>query len=361
MIYLDDRLPTHPKILRAGALLGNRTGDAFLLYVVGISYARNQLTNGFLPDTFVTSCGLVATPQAVANALSNRGVRLWRKVRGGYQIHDYLDFNPKASEVKRKRAQDRKRKALERAASNGRNAAHNLSTTDISRTRARAVPRTHVSTNPHGRGGTSNQLQVETPVLIRTTSKNLPPRSARRDSLLEKCHAETDRVSAVVHGRTRDPDSGSPPRRHRVARAHQGPDHRARLHVPAAVVAAHRCDDPGRAGARAAVGTATTAVAAGAAAARPRSRIALAHSTTAHRPGRVDGAGAHSSNTGRARARGRRRDAESRGLACGATRDSSRPGARARGSGASRAGTVDRTPTAASGRHRGAAGLAKAA
>lgn len=112
MIYLDDKLPTHPKIFKAGAMLGkNGPAQALSLFVAGIGYAREHLTDGFLPDQFVSSCGLVETPQSVAKALSSRAVRMWHRTRGGYRIHDFHVWNKKASEIKEKRERDRHRKA----------------------------------------------------------------------------------------------------------------------------------------------------------------------------------------------------------------------------------------------------------
>ena len=145
MIYLTDEVVAHPKLLKAGARLGEGgVSQAFHLYVMGIGYARQHLTDGFIPDGFVASCGVVSKSSLVAKALSARGIGLWRKVRGGYVIHDYHRYNPKASTVKEKRERDRQRKALERHGRNG-----NLSAMDTLRTRARAshVPRTTKSTN----------------------------------------------------------------------------------------------------------------------------------------------------------------------------------------------------------------------
>jgi hypothetical protein len=145
VIYLTDEVVVHPKLLKAGARLGEGgVSQAFHLYVMGISYARRHLTDGFIPDGFVSSCGVISRSSLVAKALSARGIGLWRKVKGGYVIHDYHVHNPKAATVKEKRELDRQRKARERG---GRN--DNLSVLDISRTRARAshVPRTTKSTS----------------------------------------------------------------------------------------------------------------------------------------------------------------------------------------------------------------------
>ena len=136
MLYLDDRLPTHPKILKAGALLGQGgASQALHLYLMGLAYARQHLTDGFIPESFLLTVRGLFVNDSVAVALADKRIRLWRKVRGGYQIHDYHQYNPKAAVVKEKRELDRQRKAAERLRRNG-----NLSLVDNSRTRARAVP-----------------------------------------------------------------------------------------------------------------------------------------------------------------------------------------------------------------------------
>jgi hypothetical protein len=155
VIYLTDEVVVHPKLLRAGARLGEGgVSQAFHLFVLGIAYSRQHLTDGFVPEGFVASCGVISKSSLVAKALSARGIGLWRKVRGGYVIHDYHVHNPKSSVVKEKRERDRLRKHAERHGRNG-----NLSTMDISQTRARAshVPRTTKRTG----AASTNQLEVE--------------------------------------------------------------------------------------------------------------------------------------------------------------------------------------------------------
>lgn len=120
VLYIDDKLPMHPKMFKAGSILGeNGQALALAMFVTGLAYAREHLTDGFLPDKFVSSCGLFQTPQSVARALSSRGVRLWHRTRGGYLIHDYHDWNRKASEIKDKREKERLKKARQRAGQNG--------------------------------------------------------------------------------------------------------------------------------------------------------------------------------------------------------------------------------------------------
>jgi hypothetical protein len=120
VIYVDEKLVSHPKIYRAGARLGpNGAAQALALFIAGLSYAREHLTDGFVPRDFVRSCGLVTTPASVAQVLSSKSVRLWHRAPGGYQIHDYHRWNKKASEIKEKREHERLKKAAQRAARNG--------------------------------------------------------------------------------------------------------------------------------------------------------------------------------------------------------------------------------------------------
>ena len=174
MLYLDDRLPTHPKILKAGQRLGpGGASRALHLYMLGLTYATVHLTDGFLPCSFVSSCGVVSKSSLVANVLSARGIGLWRKVRGGYVIHDFQKHNPKAAVIKAKRERDRLRKAAERAERAGRNG--NLSTVDNARTRARAC--TKVPCTIRGRGADTATKSTSTGVrrLALARSQNVNP------------------------------------------------------------------------------------------------------------------------------------------------------------------------------------------
>lgn len=117
MLYIDDKLTRHPKIYKAGSQLGdNGAALALSVYLDGLSYAREHLTDGFIPEKYLASSGLVSKPYLVARALASRSVRLWHRVPGGYQIHDYHDWNRNASEVKQKREAERVKKARQREA-----------------------------------------------------------------------------------------------------------------------------------------------------------------------------------------------------------------------------------------------------
>jgi hypothetical protein len=163
VIYVDEKLVTHPKIFRAGARLGpNGAAQALALFIAGLTYAREHLTDGFVPRDFVRSCGLVTTPQSVAQALTSRSVRLWHRTPGGYQIHDYHRWNKKASEIKEKREQERLKKAAQRAARNG-------GVDRMSR---------HVSPGDNSRTSRARASTIHVPLNTKSTSTDAPRRLA---------------------------------------------------------------------------------------------------------------------------------------------------------------------------------------
>lgn len=110
-LKIDDNLIEHPKIYAAGRLLGrNGRMRAFCTYMEGLSYVNRHLTDGVMPSNVVEVLTLDKKPSEVAKALVR--VKLWERTADGYQIHDYHAYNPRAADVKEKRAWDKKRKEL---------------------------------------------------------------------------------------------------------------------------------------------------------------------------------------------------------------------------------------------------------
>ena len=116
VIYLDDRLIGHPKLIQAGQLVGrNGVSRALHLYLVGLVHARKYLTNGFVSAQVVADCRTVESPLRVAGCLCSEQVLLWHRQPGGYQIHDFLKYNKTAEEVKHQQQVTRDRVAKWRA------------------------------------------------------------------------------------------------------------------------------------------------------------------------------------------------------------------------------------------------------
>jgi hypothetical protein len=106
---LDDGLYDHPKIFVAGAELGP-DGPAIALgfYIACLGWTSKHLRDGFVPTAVLDRFPHVRHPRVVVAALVKAG--LLEAIAGGVEIHDYADYNDKASVIKQKRAADRDRK-----------------------------------------------------------------------------------------------------------------------------------------------------------------------------------------------------------------------------------------------------------
>lgn len=103
---LDDRFIDHQKVERAAEIIGRHGYErAFGAATWGIAYANRRLSDGFLSTAAVRKYEI---SQQTIDALVSAG--LWEATEGGYQIHDFLDWNPSAAEVKAKQSKDRARK-----------------------------------------------------------------------------------------------------------------------------------------------------------------------------------------------------------------------------------------------------------
>lgn len=83
-VYLDDQFPDHPKVAAAG-------GDAAWLFVCGLAYCKRYNTAGAIPAAQVAKL----TDRRGGSRLAARlvEVRLWEATDGGFQVHDYADWN----------------------------------------------------------------------------------------------------------------------------------------------------------------------------------------------------------------------------------------------------------------------------
>lgn len=75
------------------------------LWICGLSYCQEGLTDGFIPFESVAFLG-VKTPKPLVTRLVRAG--LWDVCEGGWRVHDYLDHNRTATEVRRVQGERRK-------------------------------------------------------------------------------------------------------------------------------------------------------------------------------------------------------------------------------------------------------------
>jgi hypothetical protein len=98
---VDDSFHSHPKVLATSpAALG--------LWVVAGAWCGANLTDGFVPDYALPR--LIPDSAELAAELVRTG--LWKKVKSGHRFHDWNDYNPNSSDVKKDRdaARERMRK-----------------------------------------------------------------------------------------------------------------------------------------------------------------------------------------------------------------------------------------------------------
>jgi hypothetical protein len=101
-VKVDDQFPRHRKVQAAGAELGRHgVGRVMAVWLEGQCHAAGQLTDGFIPRAIVRAMVSDDKPFEVAKMLVK--YVLWHDTPGGYQVHDYHDWNPAANEVKHKR------------------------------------------------------------------------------------------------------------------------------------------------------------------------------------------------------------------------------------------------------------------
>lgn len=87
---VDDSFHSHPKVIAAG-------NEAVGLFSRCGSYAAQHLTDGFIPE----EVALLYGSRELAEVLVR--TKLWRRVRGGWKMPDYLDYNPSKESVENER------------------------------------------------------------------------------------------------------------------------------------------------------------------------------------------------------------------------------------------------------------------
>ena len=101
---VDDKLHSHPKVL--GVPLRSMG-----LWVLAGAWSADQLTDGFIPRAVLPT--LQAKPSDARDLVTSG---LWLEVDGGWQFHDWLEFQFSRASTLARRAKDAERKAEARAA-----------------------------------------------------------------------------------------------------------------------------------------------------------------------------------------------------------------------------------------------------
>lgn len=98
-IKLDDSFLTNAKILQAGL-------EARALYVAGLCYCGKTLSDGAIPAAMVPKLAALADVSDAASAAATLvALRLWHETPEGYEVHDYLAYNPTRQQAESNAAQ----------------------------------------------------------------------------------------------------------------------------------------------------------------------------------------------------------------------------------------------------------------
>ena len=94
---LDDKANGNAKLLAL-------SDAAWRMWGAGLIYCQDNLTDGFIPDHAIYAFGVrarnkVAIADELCRALVPNKGPLWHKTEGGFQVHDYLDWNDAREKV----------------------------------------------------------------------------------------------------------------------------------------------------------------------------------------------------------------------------------------------------------------------
>lgn len=107
---LDDQANGNGKLLAL-------SNAAWRLWGCGLIYCQANLTDGFIPDHAIETFGVRfrdrrerrnAVEELQKSLVPGKGP-LWHRVDGGFQVHDYLDWNDSREEILKARAQGKAR------------------------------------------------------------------------------------------------------------------------------------------------------------------------------------------------------------------------------------------------------------
>lgn len=104
----------HPKAVEAGE-------DAADLFIRGIDYCTEYLTDGFIPDAALHQLSRKRSVQRNAKALERVG--LWDRDTDGWWVHHYDDYHPSKADVEAKKAKERARKGATKKRGNRKSSA----------------------------------------------------------------------------------------------------------------------------------------------------------------------------------------------------------------------------------------------
>lgn len=111
----DDGLAEHPKFFAASLHLtaappSTPLGRVLAVWLESALFSARNLSDGFIPHRVVETLRVDQNPLEVFNVFAREDVQLCHLVEGGFQLHDWSDYQPNSRKVKEKRRKDLARK-----------------------------------------------------------------------------------------------------------------------------------------------------------------------------------------------------------------------------------------------------------
>lgn len=157
-VKLDDGFFRHRKVVQAGR-------DARDLALASWCFSSATLSDGFIPEAalrqLAADAQVTANPRKLAARLVEVG--LWEEAAGGYQIHDYLTYNPTREAVEAARAANAARIAAWRAGKAPRNGVTDPVTNGMTNGVGNGFPHP-MTPSPRGSSRTEDPAEEQTPV-----------------------------------------------------------------------------------------------------------------------------------------------------------------------------------------------------
>ena len=117
-VRVDSAFARNHKIID---LASRRQWQAITAYVCGLGYSAEHGLDGFIPKAAMPF--IHATP-AVAKQLVN--VELWHAVPGGWEVHDWSEYQPTSAETAKRKARAKAAAEMRWSKANGQATIHDI-------------------------------------------------------------------------------------------------------------------------------------------------------------------------------------------------------------------------------------------
>jgi hypothetical protein len=192
-VKIDESMTEHPKVAQV-------SDRAFRLHVSALCYANRVLTDGHVPDRVATQ--LVPNGKRAANELVDAGI--WERHNGGFEIHDYLEYQPSKAEVEdlsRKRAEAGRaggKKKANREASAKASAKASAVAKPVAKSKPGSVPDTAIEPSGSIERSSQGQPLVVAPEIDHQIRNGSGLTEATQSAILELVAVLTDATDGTI-------------------------------------------------------------------------------------------------------------------------------------------------------------------